>query len=220
MNTARELTSNALAPVDNLAFRMNLRDRKPGALERLFRAYFDSIHRRVLFQVRNRELAEDLTQDIFLKIQRSLPGFNPALHLDPWIAAIVRNRIHDHWRARGNARDRLSLDQEEDLHSSFSAPDSTPFEQQAQSETEQVVHEAIHSLPASQREVVALRIYEGLSFDEIAGRLDVTAGTARKRYSRALNGLRSNAPLAHLHNTELSVVSASQRDLAGLTLEA
>ncbi len=189
--------SSSSAP--DLLFRSQLQQGQPRATQQFFETYFPRVYRRVLQQVREQSVAEDLTQDIFLRIQRSLPRFEPAKPLGPWIATIVKNRITDHWRSRGLSRDTLSLDQLEVSRGVGAVSCDSPSAGQEHSEAVSIVQRAINGLPKSLRSVLQLRVYEGLSFDAIGELLELTSPTARKRYSRALEALRSSGPLAQLH---------------------
>ncbi len=107
VTTARKdeiVSSRTGQPDRGEAFGERLRSRDPEALERFFDLYFDSIYGRVRGLVGTHE-AEDLTQDIFLKIHRSLPSFDPERSLHAWVFAIAMNRVRDHWRSRRTFRE-------------------------------------------------------------------------------------------------------------------
>jgi RNA polymerase sigma-70 factor (ECF subfamily) len=184
------------------ADRMNLRNGNTQALRKFFDTHSKSIHRRILAQVRNQLDAEDLTQDVLLRIQKFLPKLDPTKAIEPWISAILRNRIIDHWRTRGNRRDSFSYDAEEQPSFFPESRVAQPYGAQEQLESEHIVRSAIDGLPPRQHAVLTLRFYEGYSFEEIAAQLDLAPATARKRYSRALEALRSSPALVDLHLSE------------------
>ena len=167
-----------------------LRSRDPEALERFFDLYFDPVYGRVRGLVENTHEAEDLTQDIFLKIHRSLPSFDPKRSLRAWVFAIAMNRIRDHWRSRRTLRE---TDHDDDGTASIDSerPDSELERQERDDE----VMRAVYRLPFGMRLVFLLRIYDGLTFETIAKILKLTPAAARKRYSRALKLLRKSLPL-------------------------
>ncbi len=175
-------------PDRDRAFGERLRAREPEALERFFDAYFGPIHGLVRRLVSDRQEAEDLTQEIFLKIHRALPSFDPERRLGPWVYAIARNRIRDHWRARRTPA------------VSVRDGDGAPAADVAQAEVERrelddEVKKAVYRLPLGMRSVLLMRIYDELPFQTIAAILKLTPVAARKRYSRAVQLLRGSLPL-------------------------
>ncbi|MDF1836276.1 MAG: sigma factor, partial [Planctomycetota bacterium] len=71
-------------------FRDRLRNHEPEALSTFFDGYFDWVFIRVHHRIRNRQIAEDLTQDIFLKIHKGLPRFDTSKDLKPWVLTILK----------------------------------------------------------------------------------------------------------------------------------
>lgn len=170
---------------DERAFGQLLRAREPEALERFFDEYFEPVFQRVSRLVRNTQEAEDLTQEIFLSIHRSLPNFDPARPLRPWVGAITMNRVRDHWRSRGAQPDVSS--EGDALPPNAGPPPESDLERR---EREGQLRQAVYRLPLGLRSVLLLRTYDGLGFDVIATMLEITVEAARKRYSRAVQTLR------------------------------
>jgi RNA polymerase sigma factor (sigma-70 family) len=104
-------------PVDSAPFPPELREalarRDPAALARFFDAHFDRVYGYVRRFVADEHAAEDLTQDVFLQVQRALATYDPARDPRPWLFAIATNKLRDHWRARRGAGAEASLDEEE-----------------------------------------------------------------------------------------------------------
>ena len=143
------------------------------------------------------DAAEDLTQEVFLHVHRSLPSYDPSRPLSPWVYTIATNKVRDHWRSRQSQEDRRaqSVDDEE------SAPVLTdggggPTTDIEAGETAGEVADAVAALPEMLRQTFVLRYYEGLSFEEIGRMVERNEAAVRKRYSRALAELRDS--LAHL----------------------
>jgi RNA polymerase sigma-70 factor (ECF subfamily) len=135
-------------------------------------------------------VAEDVTQDIFLHIQRSAKSYDPARELDPWVFTIATNKVRDHWRSRRH-RDGLeesSLDDTETRFHPASARGPLPALENA--ELRGILDRAIDELPDGMRSTLVLRYFEGLSFESIARMYDRNEAAVRKRYSRALSELR------------------------------
>ncbi len=172
-------------------FGERLRQRESGALEHFFDLYFDRIYSYVRGLVPNTHAAEDMTQDIFLKLYRALPNYDPDRDLRPWVFTIASNTVRDYWRMRSNreAQRAANLD-DEAVH--LSAGPERPESELERREREERVRAAVYQLPLGMREALILRIYDGLSFETIGEILDLSTVAARKRYSRALIALRES----------------------------
>lgn len=135
--------------------------------------------------------AEDVTQEVFLHVQRAIDGYDPSRELGPWVFTIAINKLRDHWRARRrrDVFDGASLDQEE-LGLEPSSREDGPLPRLEASEERRLLSAAIDELPESLRATLMLRIFEGLSFAEIGTLLGRNEAAVRKRYSRALEELR------------------------------
>ncbi len=174
--------------------RARLVERDPEALERFFEAYFDRIYGYVRRLVGNVELAEDLTQDIFMHLYQGFSKYDPARDLRPWVFTIATNKVRDFWRSRQH-RDSLrekSVERGDDDWT-YDPPAETPKPEEllTREEVSARLREVVEELPDGLRMTVLLRAYEGLSFEaigEILGRNEVAV---RKRYSRALEVLRN-----------------------------
>jgi RNA polymerase sigma factor (sigma-70 family) len=134
--------------------------------------------------------AEDLTQDIFMHLQRSLHTYDASRELAPWVFTIATNKVRDHWRSRRHkqALRELSLD-DDGLMQPVSA-DRGPLPALENAELARLLDRAIDELPESMRETLVLRWYERLPFDRIAELLGRNETAIRKRYSRAFEELR------------------------------
>ena len=135
--------------------------------------------------------AEDVTQEVFLKIQRAIDGYDPARPLSPWVFTIATNQVRDHWRSqqRTDPLDGASLDAE-DARPDPPAREPGPLPALIDAELARTLSPAIDELPESLRTTLVLRYQEGLSFEEIAQLVSRNEAAVRKRYSRALELLR------------------------------
>ena len=176
--------------LDNgMTFGERLRQRESGALEHFFDLYFDRMYSYVRGLVPDMHAAEDITQDIFLKLYRALPNYDPDRDLRPWVFTIASNTVRDHWRMRSNqeAQRAANLD-DEAAH--LSAGPERPESELERRERDERVRAAVYQLPVGMRTVLMLRIYDNLSFETIGQIINQSATAARKRYSRALHALR------------------------------
>ena len=171
--------------------RERLRQRDRAALETFYQAYFDRVYGYVRRMLGDDSEAEDVTQEVFLKIQRSIDSYDPERPLSPWVFTIATNQVRDHWRARRapDPLDGASLD-DEDARPDPPARDAGPLPALEQAELARTLSAAIDELPESLRTTLVLRTQEGLSFEEIARLISRNETAVRKRYSRALEELR------------------------------
>jgi len=170
--------------------RERLASRDPDALDRLFDRHFSEIHQIVARAVQSEHTAEDLTQEVFVKVYESLPTYDPERPLGPWLHAIARNRVRDHWRSLGRpdaAGPSLDGDERPRLLDEGAIG---PLESIERDEFEDELDRAVRRLPRGLRRTVEMRVFAGLSFEDVARRLDRTTIAVRKRYSRALGMLR------------------------------
>lgn len=191
-------SARKLGPLDmTIEQRTALRDRKPGAMEAFFETFFDPLYQYIWRMVGRSHLAEDLTQDVFMQIHKSFDRYDPQRSLKPWVYTIATNRVRDFWRSRRNQQS----SREEELGDSLGRErlqDDRPGPAHVLDSKEMggAVGEAIKALPETLRTTFVLRFHEGLSFVEIAKIVERNEVAVRKRYSRALEELRTN--LAHL----------------------
>jgi RNA polymerase sigma-70 factor (ECF subfamily) len=151
----------------------------------------DRVYRLAYRLTGNPHDAEDLTQEVFVRVFRRLSTYRPGT-LEGWIHRITTNLFLDQARRRQRIRfDALSDERAERLHSDQPAPDKAYADQTFDDDIEQ----ALATLPPEFRAAVVLCDVEGLSYDEIAQILDAKLGTVRSRIHRGRAMLRS--ALAH-----------------------
>uniref|UniRef100_A0A7C4XZZ9 Sigma-70 family RNA polymerase sigma factor n=1 Tax=Caldisericum exile TaxID=693075 RepID=A0A7C4XZZ9_9BACT len=158
-----------------------------------FREFFNHYYERVFFyayrRVKMREVAEDITQETFLKFVHTLSSFElkEGYHLDTWIYAIERNTIRD-WFRRNLGKEVLSL--EEKFNNKFKPILEDPFETAENEEINEVVNKAVEQLNENYRDVIKMRFYEGKSIKEIASLLKKSEDNVKVIQFRALKRLR------------------------------
>jgi len=170
-------------------------------------AYADlvSAHQRMVYTLavhllRDPEEALDLSQEVFLRVFRTLPSFGGRSALKTWIYRIVVNqaRNRQRWWRRRHRSSQVSLD---DHLQRFGDLESTgevlPDRLLAGKETSRLIWQALDRLPFDQRTALILREVDGLRYDEIAYSLGVAIGTVKSRLTRARQALR--AELLGLH---------------------
>ena len=136
--------------------------------------------------------AEDLTQDVFLKVYRNLQGFDPEKGaFTTWLTTLTRNLLVDHFRRtrQDRATDSLDVSTQEDGDGPTMAErlaDTRPGQMQrlAQMELRARVQHALKHLSPELREAVILRDLQDMDYKEIAAVLRVPEGTVKSRISR------------------------------------
>ena len=157
------------------------------AFSEIVRTYQDSVYNTALYIAGNRDDALDISQDVFLKLWRTLNSFRGEASLKTWIAKITRTCAIDFVRAR-NQKSTLPLVYESDEETTIEIPDesvsSSPQKSYEREETASAVRRAVNSLPSPIKEAILLREFQGLSYAEIANALGISEGTVKSRISR------------------------------------
>ncbi len=155
-------------------------------------------HQRMVVQLAvhllgDQDEALDLSQEVFLRVFRTIHRFRGQSSLRTWIYRIAVNQArnrHRFWRRRHRA-DQVSLDQHIATHGDFrSNGEATPDRVLAQKELAEKLEHALAHLPFDQRTAIVLREIDGLSYEEIAFSLGVAIGTVKSRLTRARQALR------------------------------
>jgi len=186
------------------AFVKSLQEGDAEALGSFFDSHFDKVYAFIHRQVHHDQLAEDLTQDVFLNFHRSTDRLDPTRKLEPWLFTIAVNRLRDHWRSASYRSTEPNQDAEgNELDYGLTSDEDLPSAQIEESERSGALHSAIQELPESLRSTLKLRAMDGLPFGRIAEIIGRNEVAVRKRYSRAVSALRDILPKdeAELGNT-------------------
>jgi RNA polymerase sigma-70 factor (ECF subfamily) len=179
---------------ENLAIAAGLKHQEAGLLDDLIVRYQHRLLRYLLFLTSSRELAEDLFQEVWMRVLMRGGQFNGKARFDTWLFTIARNLVIDYRRKRTVA----SLDElfegssEDDRPMSFEVSDSqpTPFENFASLEDRQRVGEALLQVDTLYREVLVLRFHEEMSLQEIAAVTRAPLSTVKSRLYRGLAAIK------------------------------
>jgi RNA polymerase sigma-70 factor (ECF subfamily) len=158
------------------------------AFEMLVRSHQQIALRVAYLVVGDGGVAEDVTQEAFVKAYRALPRFRDEAAFRPWLLRIVRNEALNHQRRRGR-QERLTLRLAHDPVSGGAAP--SPETTVIAGVERETVLAAVFDLPDRYREIVSLRYLLGMSEAETAATLGVPLGTVKSRTARALDRLES-----------------------------
>ncbi|GAB2618841.1 RNA polymerase sigma factor SigE [Nocardioides ginkgobilobae] len=164
--------------------------------ERIVEQHSDRVYRLAYRLTGDRHDAEDLTQEVFVRVFRSLDSYTPGT-FEGWLHRITTNLFLDQARRKQRIRfDALSDERADRLTSAAPAPEVAYTDQHFDDDVEA----ALATLPPDFRAAVVLCDVEGLSYEEIATILDTKLGTVRSRISRGRAMLRQ--ALAHRAPTD------------------
>ena len=159
------------------------------SLELLWNHLHDRLHRFICSRLPDEDDAEDILQDIFLRIHDRLDTVRDMQKLESWIFQIARNSIADYYRGRrrlvplseiADGRELESAEAGDGCHHNED-PDEDPIVQSLASD----IREAVQALPKPYREALILTEYEGLSQKDLAERLGISLSGAKSRVQRA-----------------------------------
>lgn len=130
----------------------------------------------------NPQLVDDLVQEVFLRVWRAAPSYEPKAKVSTWIFHIA----HNLWINQSTKR------REQPLEGTDAPVESAPEEGLERRELRDAVRRAVEALPAGEREVLILAEYNGFRYPEISEILGIPVGTVKSRMFSALRRLREN----------------------------
>lgn len=162
------------------------------SIEVLINRHKNKVYTYIILTVKNQHLAEDIFQDTFIKVIKSLHEgkYKDNGKFLSWVVRIAHNLIIDHYRKEKQINTYSNEDYETDIFNSKKLADGNVEEFLIQDQITNDVRRLIEELPEDQKQVILLRHYGGLSFKEIAEQTDVSINTALGRMRYALINLR------------------------------
>ena len=156
------------------------------AFGELYETFYDRVYRYVVYRIRNAAEAEDLAEDVFLRMLESIQSFKfRAVPFSAWIMRIAHNRIVDHWR-RSRHRSGTPIDEAPPLPST----DGDPHRSIERISDVQELHEAMQALTDLQQRVLSLRFGAGLSVAETAKAMNRKENAVKALQHSAVAALR------------------------------
>ena len=158
------------------------------AFETLVTAYEKNVYNLALRMTGNREDAQDMAQEAFIKAYNSLPGFRGDSKFSVWLYRIVSNVCLDFLRRqKRRPASSLSVEDDEGEETQLDVADvsQSPEVLLEQKLTREAVRRGLDQLPEEQRQILLLREIHGLSYEEIGQTLGLEAGTVKSRIFRA-----------------------------------
>jgi RNA polymerase sigma-70 factor (ECF subfamily) len=158
------------------------------AFSELVRLYQSKVFSMALNFTRDRETADDLSQEIFLKAYLALPKFRFGSEFGTWLYRVALNHVRDFLRKKGKVKE-VSLEEIGEIPISDDGVEKREKEREEE-RTKRLLHAHVETLPVKYRIVLTLRDIQGLSYDEISRVLKVSSGTVDSRLHRARKMLR------------------------------
>ena len=182
--------SKQLGPEDGVLIAL-YRNGNESAFNLLLDRYQSKVFTTIFLIVKDQDVAEDLLQDVFVKVLHTFNSdkYNEEGKFQPWVMRIAHNMAIDHFR-KAKRYPTILLEDGSNLLNSLSFAEDSSEEQRIKAETLAWVRNLIDELPEAQREVVIMRHYLDMSFQEIAEQTGVSINTALGRMRYALNHIR------------------------------
>jgi RNA polymerase sigma-70 factor (ECF subfamily) len=163
-------------------------ERSSAVFEQLAMPLFDRLYNFAHWLTRNRDEAEDLVQETYVKALKGFSSFEPGTNFKAWIFRILRNTFLTSRTGLKAATVPLDL---QDNDAALPVENETPETILIDRASERIMQEAIEELPVPFREILLLCEVEEMSYQEIAATLAIPMGTVMSRLSRARRALRS-----------------------------
>ena len=193
MRTAAVLTAEAVAAIEreNAEIARGLKRQDPEMLDRLIETYQHRLMRYLMFLTNKREVAEDLFQEVWIRVLRRGSQYNGKARFDTWIFTIARNLVIDLSRKRTMASlDEMREGGEDERPFEIAEDSPGPLEQFEGRENAQEIAAVLLTLEPTYREVLTLRFHEEMSLEEIATVTRAPLSTVKSRLYRGLASLK------------------------------
>ncbi len=153
------------------------------AFASLYEHYFDRIYRFIFYRVSHKENAEDLTEEVFVKVYHKLKGLNEIDAFEGWLFQISRNMVIDHYRSK-----KITVDLEQ-VENTLQY-ESTIIDELNLEHNQKLLLEFLKELPEDDQKLLRLRFFEDLESSTIAEILQKSEGAIRVMQHRALAKLK------------------------------
>jgi RNA polymerase sigma-70 factor, ECF subfamily len=171
------------------AIARGLRRRDPDLLDHLIEQYQHRLLRYLICLTRNRDLAEDLFQETWIRVLERGAQYDGKHEFSTWLYAVARNLTIDYMRRKAPVSLDGLMDDEDHVPLEPADPRPLAWEVMAQHEQAERIGSALSGMPAEYRETVVLRFQEGLALEEISTVTGARLGTVKSRLYRGLNML-------------------------------
>jgi RNA polymerase sigma-70 factor (ECF subfamily) len=152
----------------------------------LYNRYLQRVYNRVKSKVPQQDV-EDVTQEIFIAVVRSLDGYQQRARFNTWLYTIVNRQIAEFYRRRSRSErgQPVELDSE-------GAPELPSTSEHERADQRLAIQKALHSVPEHYQDIILMRFADGLTFAEIAERRQQSLEAVKSLYRRAVQAIRDN----------------------------
>ena len=193
VNSSKTLTAEAARAVEreNAELARGLKRQDPELLDRLIETYQHRLMRYLMFLTGKREVAEDLFQEVWIRVLRRGAQYNGKARFDTWIFTIARNLVIDLSRKRTMASlDEMREGGEDERPFEIAEESPSPLDRYQFKENAAELAQVLSGLEPSYREVLTLRFHEEMSLDQIATLTRAPLSTVKSRLYRGLAALK------------------------------
>jgi RNA polymerase sigma-70 factor (ECF subfamily) len=162
-------------------------DEDKHGFECIIRRYYPTVYHHLQYRLKDRNKAEDFTQETFLKLYRQMKERQMPGNLRGWLFIVANNLCRDYWRSSGYRKETHGFDQIPELKDRK----GQVVETLVRKETCKEVVSLLSELPENQRKIITLRFYNNLKLKEIAEELACPVGTVKSRLFHALRFLKN-----------------------------
>jgi RNA polymerase sigma-70 factor (ECF subfamily) len=154
------------------------------AFDCIYRRYLPTVYRRVRFVIPEQDI-EDVTQEIFIAVIKSLPGFRGEALFSTWLRTLTNRKVAEYYRTRSRKRENMQVS----LAEASPAQKAVPITSR-KLEDRIALRKGLSQISERHREVILLRFAEGLKFDQIAETMGLSPEAAKSLFRRAISALR------------------------------
>jgi RNA polymerase sigma-70 factor (ECF subfamily) len=181
----REMEKQSTGEITDQSLMLAVRDGNLEKLGILFERYHHRLFNFLFRLTGNRHLSEDLVQEVFVRILKYRHTYRGENQFTTWLFQVARNARIDH--VRQSPREDADVECRD-----FAGPSPTPAENAEKQEQMHILLDALSKLPEERREILLLRGFQGLKFEEIAQVLDCPVNTVKWRAFQAIRELKAS----------------------------
>ncbi|WP_245958122.1 RNA polymerase sigma factor [Roseimicrobium gellanilyticum] len=190
-STANSSAPEASPDEENVRLMLLVKQGDVQAFEQLVELHQRAVIGTVARMLNNVDDAHDVAQQVFVRVWRSAPRYEPSAKFTTWLFTIMRNLVFNEMRRRSRKREVSMDEQQEDSHREHAdSPRHHPDTTVAQSELEEAIDRAIQTLPEKQRLAVTLRRDLDMPYEEICEILGMSLSAVKSLLFRARNDLK------------------------------
>lgn len=152
------------------------------AFDILYHRYVKKVYNRVRYLTPETDV-EDVTQEVFIAVIRSLPSFRGEAKFSTWLRTLTNNKVNENFRKRSRKKETMQVDLEH-------AEQSSDHSNASSLEDIITVQHALNNIPKQYREIILLRFAEGMTFNEAAESINKNPESTKSLYRRAISALK------------------------------